>query len=85
MKSFPWGLLTLVLLALDLLLTGLYLLRKRLARRLCKQALAKGKREDVELFILRARSDGLINVSEESAWRKEFGLEEECKVTLYPK
>ena len=85
MKPFPWGLLTLVLLALDLLFTGLYLLRKRLARRMCKRALARGKRDEVALFILRTRSDGLISAAEEAAWRKEFGLEAECKVTLYPK
>jgi hypothetical protein len=85
MKPFPWGLLTLVLLVLDLLFTGLFLLRKRLVRRMCKRALAKGRRDQVNGFIQRARSDGLIKVSEEAAWRKEFGLEEECKVTLFPK
>jgi hypothetical protein len=76
MKSFPFGLLTLVLLALDLVFNTLWLLRKRLARQLCKRWLAKGKRDDVVLFIMQARSQSLIKPIEANAWLEEFGLED---------
>jgi hypothetical protein len=76
MKPFPWGLLTLVLLGIELVFTPPYLLRKRLARWLCRKALAKGKRSQVDCFLDLARTQRLIKPAEESAWRKEFGLEQ---------
>ena len=76
MKPFPWGLLTLILLALDLVLTVFYILRKRLARRMLRRLIAKGKRSDASLWLMEARSKRLIRPVEYSAWRKEFGLEE---------
>jgi hypothetical protein len=82
MKQFPWGLLTLALVALDLAWSVLYLLRKRLARLICQRALARGKRDEVSRFIMRAQSERLIKATEAAAWRKMFGLEEECKPPL---
>ena len=76
MKPFPWGLLTIVLLALDLVLTAFYILRKRLARRMLRRLIAKGKRDDASLWLMEARSRRLIRAGEYSTWRKEFGLEE---------
>jgi len=77
MKSnFPWGALALILLVLNLLWTGLSLFRKRLARWLCLRALARGKRSQVAAFLNDARTYRLIKPAEESAWRKEFGLED---------
>ena len=76
MKPFPWGLLTLALLALDLLLTGFYLLRKRLAKWYCHRLLAQGKLEDLFNFLMAVRSEGLISLNEFKAWKKEFGLED---------
>ena len=77
MKSFPWGLLTLALLALDLVLTVFYILRKRLAHRMLRRMIARGKRHDAGLWLMEARSRRLIRPVEYSAWRKEFGLEEQ--------
>jgi hypothetical protein len=76
MRPFPWGLLTLILAALDLLFTGLYLFRKRLARRICRMALAKGKRQKVATFLYLANLYRLVKQDELRAWCKEFGLEE---------
>ena len=76
MKPFPWGLLTLILLALDLLLLALYLFRKRLARWLCKRDVASGNREDASDWLFELRSKRMIKPDEEEAWRKEFGLED---------
>jgi hypothetical protein len=73
MKPFPWGLLTLVLLALDLLLYGLWRLRKRLARRMLRRLIAQGKREEAERFIIQAQADKLIKAAEAEAWRQMFG------------
>jgi len=36
MKPFPWGLLTLILFVLDLLMTGFILIRKHVAKWLCR-------------------------------------------------
>lgn len=77
MKPFPWGWLTLILAALDLAYTLLYLFRKRLAKWLCRRALARGKPERVVSFLSTARTQRLIKAEEELAWLKEFGLETE--------
>ena len=75
MKPFPWGLLFLVLAALDLVWTLLYLFRKRLAKWLCRRALARGRQANVMNFLSDARTSRLIEPDEELAWLKEFGLE----------
>jgi hypothetical protein len=76
MKPFPWGLLTLALFALDLLLTVFYILRKRMARRMLRRMIAKGKLKDASLWLMEARSKRLIRPVEYQAWQKEFGLED---------
>jgi hypothetical protein len=79
MKAFPWLTLFYLLLAALLFWSVVWLLRKRIAKWICKRALTQGKRDQVNGFILQARSDGLIQPAEEADWRKEFGLEAECK------
>ena len=74
--KFPWGLLTLILLALDLILFAFYLFRKLLAKWLCRRDVASGKREDARLWLSELRSKGMIKAEEEVAWRKELGLED---------
>jgi hypothetical protein len=76
MKPFPWGLLTIGLFALDLVLTVFYILRKRLARHMLRRMIAKGKRSDASLWLMEARSKRLIRPVEYRAWQKEFGLED---------
>lgn len=75
--TFPWGLLTLILFILDLIWSGIYFSRKRLVKWLCRNALAHGKRANVESFLGLARTRRLIKSEEESQWRKEFGLEDQ--------
>jgi hypothetical protein len=77
MKPFPWGLLTILLVAFDLIFTGLYLIRKRLARKFCQRAIANKQPGRVAAFLDLARIYRLIKPEEEAAWRKEFKLEEE--------
>ena len=74
--KFPWGLLTLILLALDLILLAFYLIRKLLAKWFCRRDLAAGKRQDASYWLAELRSKGMIKAEEEVAWRKEFGLED---------
>jgi len=76
MKPFPWGLLTLILFAVELVLTPLYLFRKRLARWFIRKAIAKGQRTKVASFIYLANLYRLVRRNEIQAWCKEFGLEE---------
>jgi hypothetical protein len=76
MKPFPWGLLTLILFVLDLLMTGFILIRKHVAKWLCRRALAQGKQAAVNNFLSIARTYCLLKASEEITWRKEFGLED---------
>ena len=77
MKPFPWLSLTLVLLALELPFTLLYVYRKRLVKWLCIKALASGHPERVRTFLCDARTQRLITSEQESAWLKEFGLEQQ--------
>ena len=76
MKPFPWGLLILVLFAFDLALTAFFIMRKRLARRMLKRMIAKGKRDDASLWLMEAHNRQLLSEAEYIVWKKEFGLEE---------
>jgi hypothetical protein len=76
MKPFPWGSLVLVLFALDLVLTAFFILRKRLARRMLRKLINKGKRDDASLWLMEAHNRQLLGDGEYLAWKKEFGLEE---------
>jgi hypothetical protein len=76
MKYFPWGLITLVLFALDLLLTGVFLIRKPVIKRQCRRALARGNYQEVANLLHYAERQRLLKPAEYMAWLKEFGLEE---------
>ena len=77
MSSFPWGQLALILLALDILLTGIFLIRKRLLKRLCQKTLAKGNPQEVARLMHMAEEQHLLKRKEYFAWLEEFGLEDE--------
>ena len=76
MIGFPWGLLTLTLLVLDILLTGIFLIRKPIVKRLCRRALARGNDQEVGRLMHMAEKQRLLKPQEYLAWLKEFGLEE---------
>ena len=76
MNPFPWGLLTLILLVLDFLLTGILLIRKPVIKWLCYQALARGNYQRVGQLLHMAIKQRLLKPAEYMAWLKEFGLEE---------
>jgi hypothetical protein len=76
MSGFPWGLLTLILLVLDLLLTGIFLIRKPVIKHLCRKALARGNDQEVCRLMHMAEKQRLLKPQEYMVWLKEFGLEE---------
>jgi hypothetical protein len=76
MNGFPWGLLVLILFVLDLLLTGIYFLRKRMLKSLCRRALARGDVQEVARLMHEASEKGLIQLKDYMAWLQEFGMEE---------
>jgi hypothetical protein len=76
MSSFPWGQLTLILLALDILFTVLFLLRKRILKRFIRRALDNGNNRGVAALLHFAEKERLIRPAEYRAWLKEFDLEE---------
>jgi hypothetical protein len=76
MNPFPWGLLTLILLALDLLLNVILLLRKPVIKKMCRKQLAKGNVQAVANLMHMAEKQRLLKPKEYMAWMKEFDLEE---------
>jgi len=64
MNGFPWGLLTLILLVLDLILTGIYLIRKRIIKSLCRHALARGNDLEVGRLMHLAEKQRLLKPAE---------------------
>jgi hypothetical protein len=73
MTGFPWGLLTLILLVLHLLLIGIVLISKPVIKRQCRRALARGNYQEVANLLHYAENRHLLKHAEYMAWRKEFG------------